>query len=90
MKQLHNYCSSTSCQIQEIFRRSGTPTTTIVAYRMTMDKVELKQHPSVGVLPEVDPAIRFPVQVAGDGNCRPRAGSMIAFGDEIHFTDMRL
>ena len=89
-KELLSFCASPSCRIPDRFEIPAQHVTTIVASKLTVDKVALQLYPNEVILGKIDPATRFPVIVLGDGNCLPRAGSVIAFGDEDHFTEMRV
>ena len=48
-----------------------------------VDYVSLELYPD-------DVPQRLPVRVRADGNCLPRCGSLLAYGDEDHHTEMRV
>ena len=56
----------------------------IVQYKLTGDAVNI--YPEA--LPEKMSA-NVPLMVFGDGNCLPRSGSVLAFGDAEHHLDIR-
>ncbi len=89
-KELLSFCSSPSCIIPDIFKIPAQHVTTIVGSKFTVDKVAVQLYPNEVIVGKIDPATPIPVIVLGDGNCLPRAGRIIAFGDEDHFTEMRV
>ena len=56
---------------------------TVVDVSGTIDSGALK------IKPESAPATLYPVQTGADGNCLPRAVSLLVFGDETHHLEVR-
>ena len=62
------------------------PYTEIKAFnpsRMKVDEISLDLYPQ-------DVPQLLPIDVYGDGNCLPRCGSVLAFGDEEHHKELRV
>ncbi|OWF48333.1 vertnin-like [Mizuhopecten yessoensis] len=57
----------------------GKPTDLYIMQGYKVDETSMDLAPS-----DVMGAIKFPVTVKGDGNCLPRCGSLVAFGNEEH------
>ncbi|XP_060573349.1 LOW QUALITY PROTEIN: uncharacterized protein LOC132731228 [Ruditapes philippinarum] len=63
------------------------PDINVVSHGLTVDRVAHKQ-PLNNRTVEATLG-KFPVCVQGDGNCLPRSGSILSFGDEDHHTEIR-
>ncbi|WAR23449.1 LOW QUALITY PROTEIN: hypothetical protein MAR_037118 [Mya arenaria] len=63
------------------------PNISVVSHRLTVDRVA---HGLDFDQQTIEAAVgKLPVCVQGDGNCLPRSGSILAFGDEDHHTEIR-
>ena len=62
---------------------------TPITYKPYLPEKSNVHYVSLELYPDDAPQ-RLPVQVRGDGNCLPRCGSLLAYGDEDHHTEMRV
>ncbi|KAH3815264.1 hypothetical protein DPMN_143786 [Dreissena polymorpha] len=80
--------SSIEEKVKELYGQSYFNTdVSVISHRLTVDRLAHEQdYDNLTILAAVG---TLPVSVQGDGNCLPRSGRILAFGDEDHHTEIR-
>ena len=66
------------------FEIQGKPSELYVMQGHEVDEMSMDVAPS-----DLAGNIKYPIKIIGDGNCLPRCGSMLAFGNEDHHLEIR-